>query len=166
MAELRWWAQHTPVGRITVTVGDAGIVRLDLPPGAEPPEDAVDDVDRAVAAELDAFLAGELRRFATPVDLSGVGGEYRRTVLETLLREVSWGETVSYGELAAMAGRPAAVRAVGSAMSHNPVAIVVPCHRVLHADGSLGGYGGGLTLKQALLDLEQGLPIARAARTA
>jgi len=163
MADLRWWAQETPVGRITVTVGDAGIVRLDLPPGGDPPDLAVVDVDREVAAELDAYLAGELRRFTTPVDLRGVSAEFRRAVLETLLREVAWGETVSYGELAAMAGRPPAARAVGSAMSHNPVAIVVPCHRVLHSDGTLGGYGGGLALKRALLDLEQGRPLARLA---
>lgn len=163
MAELRWWAQETPVGRLTVTVGDAGIVALDLPPGGEPPSDALEEVDRSVAAELDEYLAGQRKVFDVPVDLSGVRG-YRREVLDTLLRDVGWGETVSYGELAGMSGRPGAARAVGSAMSHNPVAIVVPCHRVLHGDGTLGGYGGGLTLKRALLDLERGTPLPRRTR--
>ncbi len=166
MAGLRWWTQETPVGRISVTVGDAGIVVIDLPPVGDRPEGAVEEVDDRVASELQEYFAGERRDFEVPVDLSGVGGEFRREVLETLLRDVPWGETVSYGELAAMAGRPLAVRAVGSAMSNNPVPIVVPCHRVLHSDGSLGGYGGGLDMKQALLRLERGELLVPAARTA
>jgi len=89
-----------------------------------------------------------------PVDLGAVTSPFRRRVLETLHREVEYGETVSYGELAVMAGRPGAARAVGSAMATNPVPIVVPCHRVLAAGGRIGGYGGGLDVKRSLLAIE------------
>jgi methylated-DNA-[protein]-cysteine S-methyltransferase len=88
--------------------------------------------------------------------LEGVSG-FRRTVLETLANEVPWGETVSYGELASMAGRPRAARAAGSAMRNNPLPFVIPCHRVLAAGGKIGGYGGGanaIELKRALLARE------------
>ena len=91
-----------------------------------------------------------------PLDLDGVDG-FRRTVLETLVREVGWGETVSYGELAAMAGRPRAARAVGTAMASNPLPFVIPCHRVVAAGGRIGGYGGGrnaVALKRSLLARE------------
>ena len=78
-------------------------------------------------------------------------------MLETLVREVGWGETVSYGELAEMAGRPRAARAVGTAMRSNPLPFVIPCHRVVAAGGRIGGYGGGrnaVELKRALLARE------------
>jgi methylated-DNA-[protein]-cysteine S-methyltransferase len=74
------------------------------------------------------------------------------------LREIPYGKTVSYGDIARRIGQPAAVRAVGSANGANPVAIIVPCHRVIGANGKLTGYGGGLERKQLLLDLEQGVP--------
>ena len=90
-----------------------------------------------------------------PVDLSRIDVGFPRTVYETLQREVGWGETVSYGELAEMAGRPRAARAVGNAMSRNPVPIVVPCHRVVAAGGRIGGYGpSGVPTKRFLLALE------------
>jgi methylated-DNA-[protein]-cysteine S-methyltransferase len=74
------------------------------------------------------------------------------------LREIPYGKTVSYGDIARRIGQPAAVRAVGSANGANPVAIIVPCHRVIGANGKLTGYGGGLERKQLLLDLEKGVP--------
>ena len=90
-----------------------------------------------------------------PVDLSMVDAPFRRAVYETLHREVSYGETVSYGELAEMARRPGAARAVGNAMSRNPVPIVVPCHRVVASGGRIGGYGlSGVRTKRFLLALE------------
>ncbi len=82
---------------------------------------------------------------------------FRRHVLDEL-RDVGYGTTVSYSQLAEAAGNPRAVRAVGSACATNPIPIVIPCHRVLRSDGSLGGYGGGLHVKRALLDLEQRAP--------
>ena len=87
--------------------------------------------------------------------VSGIDAGFPRTVYETLRRDVGWGETVSYGELAEMAGRPLAARAVGNALSRNPVPIVVPCHRVVAAGGRIGGYGpSGVATKQFLLALE------------
>lgn len=104
------------------------------------------------ARELDEYFAGTRRRFELPLDLTTTG-EFRRSV-QLMLPTIAYGTTVSYAELAARAGRPAAVRAVGSACATNPLPIVVPCHRVLRSGGSLGGYLGGLPAKRALLELE------------
>ena len=104
------------------------------------------------ARELDQYFAGTRHSFELPLDLTTTGG-FRRAV-QLLLPSIAYGATVSYRELAAKAGRPAAIRAVGTACATNPLPIVVPCHRVLRSDGSLGGYLGGLPAKQTLLDLE------------
>ncbi|MGI9029986.1 MAG: methylated-DNA--[protein]-cysteine S-methyltransferase, partial [Ilumatobacteraceae bacterium] len=105
-----------------------------------------------VVRQLDEYFAGRRRDFDLPLDLRLSHG-FRGAVLHEL-RSVRFGTTVSYTALAAAAGRPRAVRAVGSACATNPIPIVVPCHRVLRSDGSLGGYTGGLPVKRALLDLE------------
>jgi methylated-DNA-[protein]-cysteine S-methyltransferase len=90
-----------------------------------------------------------------PVDISAIDPGFPRAVYEVLHRDVPYGETVSYGELAEMAGKPGAARAVGNAMSRNPVPIVVPCHRVVAAGGRIGGYGpSGVGTKRFLLALE------------
>lgn len=149
----RSWRQRTPIGVLTLAIGEAGLCRIDLPGPESSIEDAPHDRDEVVAREVDEYFAGRRRRFSTPVDLSGVS-PFRRRVLETLHRDVGFGETVTYGELAAMAGRPGAARAVGTAMATNPVPIVVPCHRVVAAGDAIGGYGGGLDMKRALLALE------------
>ena len=104
------------------------------------------------ARELDEYFAGTRHVFDLPLDLTTTG-EFRRAV-QLLLPTIGYGRTVSYAELAALAGRPAAVRAVGTACATNPLPVVVPCHRVLRGDGSLGGYLGGLDAKRALLELE------------
>lgn len=106
----------------------------------------------ALAAEFDEYFAGRRRSFDLPLDLSLSKG-FRRDVLEQL-RSIGYGRTRSYSEVATAAGSPRAVRAVGSACATNPLPIVVPCHRVLRADGSLGGYLGGLEAKRTLLALE------------
>lgn len=106
----------------------------------------------AALRELDEYFTGARRAFDLPLDLSGVR-PFQRAVLEQLSR-VPYGQTATYGELAARAGRPRAARAVGGALNRNPLPIVLPCHRVIGADGSLVGYGGGLERKQALLALE------------
>jgi methylated-DNA-[protein]-cysteine S-methyltransferase len=103
--------------------------------------------------ELEAYFAGQLQQFTVPVVLSGTPFQQR---VWTALQTIPYGETTSYGALAAHIGSPAAMRAVGLANGANPVAIVVPCHRVIGANGSLTGFGGGLPIKRALLDLEQG----------
>jgi methylated-DNA-[protein]-cysteine S-methyltransferase len=101
--------------------------------------------------QLDAYFAGQLRRFTAPLDLRGT--PFQRQVWD-ILRMIPWGETRSYGQIAAELGRPRAARAVGRAVGTNPVSLVVPCHRVLGTNGALTGYGGGLERKIALLQLE------------
>jgi AraC family transcriptional regulator of adaptative response/methylated-DNA-[protein]-cysteine methyltransferase len=105
-----------------------------------------------VEREVERYFAGELRAFDAPIALAGT--DFQRDVWAEL-RAIPYGETRSYAELAARLGRPAAVRAVGRANGMNALAIVVPCHRVVGADGKLVGYGGGLWRKQRLLDLER-----------
>jgi len=104
-----------------------------------------------VIAELDAYFAGDLQGFTVPLDLRGT--EFQHRVWELLLN-IPHGETRTYGQIASALGRPKASRAVGQAIGTNPVAIIVPCHRVIGASGGLVGYGGGLHRKQALLKLE------------
>lgn len=105
-----------------------------------------------VARQLDEYFAGGRHEFDVPIDLQLVRG-FRRTVIDHL-RDIAYGTTTSYAALARAAGNPAAVRAVGSACSHNPIPLVVPCHRVVRSDGSIGQYLGGAGIKQALLALE------------
>jgi methylated-DNA-[protein]-cysteine S-methyltransferase len=104
------------------------------------------------AAQLDAYFEGKLCRFDLPLDLGGTG--FQRRVWEQLV-QIPYGETRTYAQVAAAIGHPSAIRAVGSANGQNPVAIIVPCHRVIRTGGALGGYGGGLDAKRALLALEQ-----------
>lgn len=106
---------------------------------------------KAAADQLDAYFAGELTRFDLP--LAPHGSEFRRRVWAAL-QEIPYGRTESYGELAGRIGSPGGARAVGLANGKNPIGIIIPCHRVVGADGSLTGYGGGLDRKKQLLDLE------------
>jgi methylated-DNA-[protein]-cysteine S-methyltransferase len=101
--------------------------------------------------QLDAYFAGELTDFEVELDLQGT--EFQRRVWRALLT-IPFGETRSYGEIAEQIGAPGAARAVGLANGHNPIAIIVPCHRVIGASGRLTGYGGGLDRKRSLLALE------------
>jgi len=103
-------------------------------------------------AQLNAYFDGRLTRFDLP--LAPQGTEFQRQVWLELLR-IPYGQTTTYGEIAARVGDPGASRAVGAANGSNPLAIVVPCHRVIGADGTLTGYGGGLAAKRFLLDHEQ-----------
>lgn len=111
---------------------------------------------RAVAEQLAEYFAGRRREFDLP--LAPRGTDFQRAVWSELVR-VPYGSTISYGELAGRVGRARASRAVGGANNRNPLPIVVPCHRVIGADGSLTGYGGGLDRKRALLTLE-GVPLS------
>jgi methylated-DNA-[protein]-cysteine S-methyltransferase len=150
----------TPIGPLALTAGPGGLVRIDfgpipgcLDPGPGPEADA--HLQRAVT-ELEEYFAGERRRFTVVLDRSARKG-FRGEVLGAL-EQVPYGEVVTYGELAADAGRPGAARAVGTAMATNPLPIVVPCHRVVAAGGALGGYGPGVATKVQLLELEGGWP--------
>jgi methylated-DNA-[protein]-cysteine S-methyltransferase len=106
----------------------------------------------AAARQLDEYFAGRRHAFDLPLDLRLVRG-FRHTVI-THLRDIGYGHTASYADVAVASGNPKAVRAVGSACSHNPIPVVVPCHRVVRSDGSLGQYLGGVEVKAALLALE------------
>ena len=130
--------------------GPEPVPQTDMPPGPEPvPPDAI--IARCVR-ELDAYFSGALTVFTVPVKPEGT--PFRKKVWAELAR-VPYGTTLSYGELAARIGSPKAARAVGGANHHNPVVILIPCHRVLGADGSLTGFGGGLDRKEFLLALER-----------
>jgi methylated-DNA-[protein]-cysteine S-methyltransferase len=104
------------------------------------------------ARQLGEYFERRRRRFELPLDLRLISG-FRRTVVERLA-DIPYGRTESYAAMAASAGNPSAVRAAGSACSHNPVPVVVPCHRVVRSDGTIGNYLGGTAAKRALLDLE------------
>ena len=108
-----------------------------------------------VKRQLDEYFEGQRRRFDLDIDLR-LARDFGRTVLEELGR-VPFGEVTTYGALAARAGKPRAARAVGTIMNRNPIPIVLPCHRVVGANGSLVGYAGGLERKQQLLRLEGAL---------
>jgi methylated-DNA-[protein]-cysteine S-methyltransferase len=103
--------------------------------------------------QLEEYFAGNRTTFEIP--LAAQGAPFEREVWHAL-EEIPYGETVSYGEIARRVGQPAAARAVGTANGRNPIAVIVPCHRVIGADGTLTGYGGGLERKRLLLELEQG----------
>jgi methylated-DNA-[protein]-cysteine S-methyltransferase len=169
LADAVFTRLSSPLGRLLVVQGPSGIMRVGF---SEEPEDAVlagvaahvgpriVGSDRELAGTrdaLDAYFAGEGWPSDLPVDFSMITAPYRRAVLETLHREVSPGEVITYGALAQRTGHPKAARAVGSACAHNPVPIVVPCHRVLPGHGGIGGYGGGPERKRALLELEGSL---------
>ena len=109
-------------------------------------------VTGAIAEELHAYFCGELRGFTIPPDLDGVT-DFTRKVLQATAT-VPYGETVSYGEIARMIDMPGATQAVGNALGSNPVPIVIPCHRVIRSDGSMGWFTGGPQIKRALLRLE------------
>jgi len=147
----------TPIGRLLLAADDDGLryVEFDRPGQGQritpawrrsrgPLADAI--------AQLEAYFAGELRAFDLP--LAAVGTAFRKSVWRELER-IPYGETISYGELARRIGDPAASRAVGAANGANPLPIIVPCHRVIGANGTLTGFGGGLPVKQWLLAHER-----------
>lgn len=145
----------SPVGPLTLTAEGGGLTAIDFgaPVGYADGAPPTDPVLINAESQLAAYFGGELRDFDLPLRPSGT--PFQLTVWDAL-RRIPFGETVSYGELAASIGRPTAARAVGSANRHNPLAIVVPCHRVIGADGTLTGYAGGLGIKSALLAFESG----------
>jgi methylated-DNA-[protein]-cysteine S-methyltransferase len=154
----------SPVGELFVAVTDRGLVRL-----AFDPEElqVLDDLAKRISPrvvetagrvdpirrELDEYFAGRRRRFDMPVDLSLTSAWGRRVLAATA--RVPAGQVTTYGALAANVGKPRAARAVGNAVATNPVAIVVPCHRVVPAGGGVGKYGGGPERKAFLLELER-----------
>jgi methylated-DNA-[protein]-cysteine S-methyltransferase len=155
----------SPVGRLLIASTDQGLVRVayeseghdrvlqSLADRISPRVLAAKDRMDLAARELDEYFAGRRRSFDLPLDWRLASG-FRRTVLGALASDVRYGQTASYAALASLAGNPKAVRAAASACATNPLPVVVPCHRVVRSDGSLGGYLGGVAAKQALLALE------------
>ena len=159
------YAQHdSPLGPLTVMVTSRGLVRLSY--AGEQLEDQLDEVAARVSPrifhapertdevrrQLDAYFAGRRRAFELPIDWRLVRGFARDVLLAT--SAIPFGSVSTYGEVAARAGSPRAYRAAGNALGSNPIPIVVPCHRVVHAGGGLGGYTGGLDRKRHLLSME------------
>ena len=145
----------TPLGLMGLEEEDGAIVRL-LLPGAPAPRIACHETPLLTEGkrQLLEYLAGKRREFDLP--LAPKGTEFYRSVWRAL-EEIPYGETRSYRDIAQAVGRPKAVRAVGQANHNNPIPIIIPCHRVVGANGSLTGYGGGLDLKERLLRLEAGV---------
>lgn len=147
----------SPVGPLTLVEQDGAVVGLWMDAPADLPAERIGAPDDAtlpaLREQLAAYFAGELRTFDVPLAAGGTPFQQR---VWAALREVPYGQTCSYGELALAIGRPTASRAVGAANGRNPIGIVVPCHRVIGSTGRLTGYAGGLDRKRRLLDHERG----------
>ena len=152
------------LGGICIASTEKGVCKIALPKEGETDffgwlrahfglQNVVEDKGKneGVLAELESYLAGELIEFQSPLDLRGT--EFQKRVWREV-KAIPYGTTCSYREVAERIGQPRAYRAVGAANGANPVPIIVPCHRVIGRDGSLTGYGGGLTMKERLLRLE------------
>ena len=155
---------NSPIGQFRIASTEAGLAYVELPHSSGrgmrdwmeryvPERRCVDEIgpNRAAIEQILEYLASERTHFDVPLDLRGT--PFQRAVWDALL-EIPYGESRSYAEVARAVGRPKAQRAVGSANNANPVSLIVPCHRVIAADGSLGGYGGGKELKARLLAME------------
>jgi methylated-DNA-[protein]-cysteine S-methyltransferase len=147
---------NSPIGPLTLAGSGSALTNLRMVDQTYEPGRADWSLDPGAfgtaVEQLDGYFAGELVDFDMELDLRGT--EFQRRVWQALLT-IPYGETRSYGEIAEQIGAPGAARAVGLANGHNPIAIVVPCHRVIGASGSLTGYGGGLDRKRTLLELEK-----------
>jgi methylated-DNA-[protein]-cysteine S-methyltransferase len=153
---IRYSIYDGPEGPLLLAVDDDDhLVRLHFAHRRDHVEEGWVQDDAALGAwfaQLDEYFAGTRTTFDLPLRLHGTDFQVE---VWAQLRRIPYGETISYGELAQRVDRPEAARAVGAANGQNPIAIVVPCHRVIGADGSLTGFGGGLPWKRRLLDLEQ-----------
>ena len=149
---MHYAVMNTTVGPLTVASTDKGLAAVHF--GNNVPEDAVVDnsANREIMKQLSEYFDGKRTRFELPLDVEGTA--FQKSVWNELLR-IPYGETRSYGDIAKALGKPAAARAVGMANHNNPVAIVIPCHRVVGQNGSLTGYAGGLQLKEQLLSIER-----------
>jgi O-6-methylguanine DNA methyltransferase len=159
METLFYFRTASPVGPLVFIASAKGLVRLEFEPRAQKLDSKKTQLQESKKAltpylrELNEYFSGNRREFSFPLDLRGT--DFQLACWQALL-EIPYGETRSYRDIAEVIGHPHAYRAVGMSNNRNPVAIVVPCHRVIASSGSLCGYGGGLDLKRKLLDLEQG----------
>jgi len=159
METLFYFRTPSPVGPLFLAASTKGLVRLEFEARVQklnPDATQLRESKPALAPyvrELNDYFAGERREFSLPLDLRGT--EFQLACWRALLK-IPYGETRSYRDIAQAIGHPQAYRAVGMSNNRNPIAIVVPCHRVIASSGSLCGYGGGLDIKRKLLELEQG----------
>lgn len=165
MNTIAWLSHESPIGPLRLAASARGVRAVYLPEqrhvaeaphptwtpasGQDTPQERLLGEARA---QLDDYFAGRRTGFALPLDVEGTA--FQRAVWLGLC-DIAFATTISYGELARRIGQPTAVRAVGLANGRNPVSVIVPCHRVIGADGSMTGYGGGLERKRYLLDLER-----------
>lgn len=156
----------TPIGTLVLAADAEGLRHIEFPSNRHPvsregwvpgPEGIAADIIGTTSRQLREYFDGARRDFDLP--LAPRGTEFQRQVWQALAT-IPFGATWSYGELARVIGKPDAMRAVGAANGRNPLPIVLPCHRVIGADGSLTGFGGGLPIKEALLRLEGALPVS------
>lgn len=166
LVDVAYRTLDTPVGSLLLAATPSGLVRIAYP--LEGHDQVLGHLAETISPrvlwaparldpavrELEEYFARRRRHFDVPLDWRLTRG-FRRVVLGHLL-EIDYGTTASYAAIANVAGSPRAMRAVGTACATNPLPVVVPCHRVVRSDGSLGGYGGGLDVKRVLLDLEAG----------
>ena len=151
----------SPIGTLTLVSDGEAIVYLEFEKNKHPAPKfpkGEDAIVKQAKKELDLYFAGKLKDFTVPVKPEGT--EFQRACWKALTK-IPYGATRSYGEQASKIGKPKAVRAVGLANGRNPIPIIIPCHRVIGANGSLTGFGGGLPTKQFLLELEQGQQLLR-----
>jgi methylated-DNA-[protein]-cysteine S-methyltransferase len=167
LLDVAYAETDSPVGRLLLATTPRGLVRVSFP--IEKPEKVLEELAGSVSPrilesptrldaarrELERYFEGRLHDFDLPLDWQLTHGFYRKVLRATA--RIPYGQTRSYKQMATKAGSPRAVRAAGSALGSNPLPIIVPCHRVLRTGGALGGYGGGLETKQALLELEGAL---------
>lgn len=165
MTSLRFGTHPTPIGTAVIAVTGDGLVALEITEA--PPEHVLEPVMRqlgvlaqhdpsaveSIVEQLDEYFDGDRVDFDVPIDWRLVRG-FTRAALEAIC-DIPYGETASYGEVAISAGAPRAARAVGTACATTPISVVVPVHRVVRADGSLGEYGGRPEIKRHLVDLER-----------
>jgi methylated-DNA-[protein]-cysteine S-methyltransferase len=170
LLDVAYAETDSPVGKLLLATTPRGLVKVSFP--TQPFEEVLERLAREISPrvleapaqldaarrELDRYFEGRLQEFDLPLDWRLSHGFYRKVLRATA--RIPYGQTRSYSEMAKRAGSPRAVRATGSALGSNPIPIVVPCHRVLRTGGALGGYGGGIEMKQTLLELEGAIPAA------
>jgi methylated-DNA-[protein]-cysteine S-methyltransferase len=164
---MKYCYADSPIGPLLIAGDEEAIHLIAFPRNGKPrrPEAvwtaSISGLLAETLRQLREYFAGRRKEFDLPLALAGT--EFQRKVWRKL-QEIPYGETISYGELAKRVGNPKASRAVGSANGKNQIPIVIPCHRVIAGDGGLGGFGGGLTVKEKLLALESVKPLARSAQ--
>lgn len=149
---MRWSVIDSPIGDLSLAVDEQGLCRLHFGVADVEPAHERDEVLTAAQEQLKAYFAGELTEFDLPLSVPR-GSEFERAVWQQLLR-IPYGEMQTYGDVAKAVGDPGAARAVGVACNRNPIAVIVPCHRVVGAGGKMVGFGGGIPTKRHLLELE------------